>query len=117
MARRTRTRSRRRVRLLRVLAGGGLALIALFYYQPVRSYFETRQAVGGRLAEVRELRKEHRHLERRLKVSTSDAALEREARRLGYVKPGERLFIVTGIEAWERHRATLRALGRPPTAR
>jgi hypothetical protein len=27
----------------------------------------------------------------------------REARRLGYVKPGERLFIVKGIGAWRRH--------------
>ncbi len=26
----------------------------------------------------------------------------REARRLGYVKPGERLFIVKGINAWRR---------------
>ena len=32
-------------------------------------------------------------------------ALAREARRLGYVKPGERLFIVKGIDAWRRAQA------------
>ena len=36
--------------------------------------------------------------------TTSDAALAREARRIGYVKPGERLFIVKGINAWQRSR-------------
>jgi hypothetical protein len=29
--------------------------------------------------------------------------LVREARRLGLVKPGERLFIVKGIPAWRKH--------------
>jgi len=29
--------------------------------------------------------------------------LIREARRLGLVKPGERLFIVRGIAAWRKH--------------
>ena len=29
-------------------------------------------------------------------------ALTREARRIGYVKPGERLFIVKGIAGWRR---------------
>jgi hypothetical protein len=36
----------------------------------------------------------------------SDAALAREARRIGYVKPGERLFIVKGISSWQRAHPT-----------
>ncbi len=39
-------------------------------------------------------------------------ALVREARRLGLVKPGERLFIVKGISAWVHDKARLRPGGR-----
>ena len=44
-------------------------------------------------------------LERRLAEADTPEALAREARRLGYVKPGERLFIVKGIDAWRRAQA------------
>jgi hypothetical protein len=48
-------------------------------------------------------------LERRLAASTSTEALAREARRLGFVKPGQHLYIVKGIPAWLRaHEASLR---------
>ena len=45
----------------------------------------------------------------------SEAAVAREARRIGYVKPGERLFIVKGIPVWraaERAGATIARGGR-----
>jgi len=87
---------------LRWLAVGGLLLIGLLYVQPVRSYRETSAALDRRSAEVSALREERRQLERRLADSTSDAALLRQARRLGFVKPGERLYIVKGIGAWRR---------------
>ena len=32
-------------------------------------------------------------------------SLEREARRINYVKPGERLFVVKGIPAWRKARS------------
>ncbi len=52
---------------------------------------------------MRSLAAQKRLLERRLVLETSDAALVREARRrLGYVRPGERLFIVKGIDRWRR---------------
>ena len=44
-----------------------------------------------------------RFLERRLADSDTPQAVTREARRLGYVEPGERLFIVKGIAAWRRN--------------
>jgi cell division protein FtsB len=102
MARRARTRSRRSRLALRWLAAGAFALIALAYYKPVRSYFETRHALAGRAAEVRALERDRARLRRRLSASTSEAALAREARRVGYVKPGETLFIVNGIGAWRQ---------------
>jgi hypothetical protein len=43
-------------------------------------------------------------LQRRLTQGDTEEALTREARRLWYVKPGERLFIVKGIDAWRRTR-------------
>ena len=92
---------------MRWLAAGVLVLIGVLYYKPVSSYFETRSALAGRAAEVRELRREHAALRRQLAASTSLEALGREARRLGYVKPGERLFIVKGIPGWRKRNATI----------
>jgi len=80
--------------------------MAFLYYRPLASYLETRSELGTRQAQVVALRAEKVRLERRLARNTSDAALAREARRIGYVKPGERLFIVKGVSAWQRqHRA------------
>ena len=86
-----------------------LAFVAFLYYRPLVTYFETREALARRTAEVQTLRSEKRALERRLRVETSAVALLHEARRLGYVKPGERLFIVKGIAAWRRERAAARS--------
>jgi cell division protein FtsB len=91
--------------LLRWLALGVLAFVAFLYYQPMRSYFETRDALDDRANEVRALREERRSLERRLAAGETSEALTREARRLGLVKPGEQLFIIKGIDAWRRAQA------------
>ena len=106
-ARKTRRRPRRSVLVRRWLGVGALLLIALLYYRPLHTYVGTRDALTERANEVRRLRIERRALERRLADSTTEAALEQAARRLGLVHPGERLFIVKGIEAWERARRTI----------
>ena len=83
--------------------------MAFLYYRPLASYVETRNELGNRRGQVVVLRAEKVRLERRLARTTSDAALAREARRIGFVKPGERLFIVKGIGAWQRrHRPAAR---------
>ena len=46
---------------------------------------------------MQKLQQEKARLEQRLGASTSLATLAREARALGYVRPGEHLFIVKGI--------------------
>ena len=94
--------------LLRWLALGVTVLVALLYVAPVRSYLETRSALEERRAEVDSLRRERERLERRLRASTSPEALLAEARRLGFVKEGERLFIVKGIPRWRAARAARR---------
>jgi cell division protein FtsB len=100
-----RKRIPRRRFFVRWLVLGVFVFVGFLYYQPLRSYLETRDALAGRTDEVRGLREEKRMLEQRLTQADTEEALTREARRLGYVKPGERLFIVKGIDAWRRARA------------
>ncbi|MEO5632485.1 septum formation initiator family protein [Gaiella sp.] len=86
---------------------GILIVMAFLYYRPIASYLETRSERETRMSQVVALRAEKQRLERRLVRTTSDAALARDARRIGFVRPGERLFIVKGISAWQRqHRTT-----------
>jgi cell division protein FtsB len=87
----------------RLLALGGLALIGLLYWKPLRTYEHTRSVLQRRQAEVGQLRAQQQLLQHRLDTVGTGANLTREARRLGLVKPGEQLFIVRGIAAW-RHK-------------
>ena len=94
---------RRRLRLLWSVAIIGVAVY--LYYRPLASYLETRSDLTARRAEVETLRIAHAQLELRLVNSSSLEAIEREARRIGYVKPGEQLFVVKGIPAWRQARS------------
>ena len=102
---------RRRLRLPRILAIGVLALVGFLYVQPLRTYLDRRDEVSRRSAEVQVLDAERKRLERRLAAQTGTAALVQEARRLALVKPGERLYIVKGIDAWRREQARRAAGG------
>jgi cell division protein FtsB len=86
----------------RWLAVIAIVLIGYAYYHPLQSWFETRSDLASRRAEVAQLAAQRRELQARLAASTSLDALARQARMLGYVKPGEHLFIVKGIEAWKK---------------
>lgn len=100
-----------RTRRLRVVfVAGLLAAAAYLYYQPLSSYFETRSDLAESRAEVEALREAKAQLEQRLTFSTSAEATRREARRIGYIRPGEQLFIVKGIPDWRR--AHVRTRGR-----
>ena len=107
-----RRRPPRSALVLRWLAVGGIVLVALLYYRPLRTYVEKRHEVAQRQAELSALRAASRLLEQRAADSGSVATVERQARRLGLVKPGERLFIVKGIAAWQRARSTIEHGGR-----
>jgi cell division protein FtsB len=82
-----------------------LVAIGFLYYRPLETWRDTRAELGRRQAEVHSLRAERQRLERRLSRAESVEALGREARRIGYVRPDERLFIVKGIGAWQRRNA------------
>src|SRR5437764_6544473 len=98
--------------LLRWLGVAALCLVAFLYYRPAQTYLRTRHTLAARAADVHVLQVQHTQLERLVAASASDAALAREARRLGLVRPGERLFIVKGIARWKKlHAVTLRPSG------
>ena len=79
------------------------ALVAFLYYQPLATYVRTRATLNERTAEVRQLREERTRLQARLARSATLEALAREARRMNLVRPGERLFIVKGVQEWRRN--------------
>ena len=97
---------RRRLRLLWAVAILGIAVY--LYYRPISSYLETRNDLTATRADVEWLRLVKAELELRLVNSTSVDLIEREARRIGYVRPGERLFVVKGIPAWRKARGSAR---------
>jgi cell division protein FtsB len=76
-----------------------LLAIGLAYVHPLRSYTSARDRVGARQVELAALEREIAGLDQRIALSGEDAFIEREARRLGLVRPGERLFIVKGVES------------------
>jgi cell division protein FtsB len=106
-------RNRRRSRsivLRRWFAVGALVLIGLLYYRPLKAYVDAKSELAQREQIVQKLKVDRATLQRQLGASTSVATLAREARaRLGYVRPGEHLFIVKGINEWRKlQRETLR---------
>jgi cell division protein FtsB len=92
-----------RLRPTRLLAIGGLTLLAFLYWKPTQTYFHTKRQLDQRRADVQSLRAEKVRLEKRIALAGTSEQLVREARRLGLVKPGERLFIVKGIADWRKH--------------
>jgi cell division protein FtsB len=86
----------------RWFAVAALVLVGLLYYRPLHDYIDARSEQTVRVAEVRKLQREQASLELRLKHASSLAALAAAARTLGYVRPGEHLFIVKDIPQWRR---------------
>ena len=98
-------RPRLRVRWLALL---GLLVIGFLYYRPLHSYLSTRSEVAKRRAEVHALRARGAALQRRVQLVESGQDVLRQARRLGFVKPEERLFIIKGTAAWRKAQAAAR---------
>jgi cell division protein FtsB len=94
---------------MRWIGLAAIVLVAFLYVRPLRSYVDTKRELTGRSADVQALKAEKRELQHRLAQSSTGEALVEQARRLGYVRPGERLYIVKGISAWvhSKERATI----------
>ena len=80
----------------------GVLVVAYLYYHPLRTYLTTKDRLGSLRAQVAQLSAQHRQLRDQLTAASSTDSLARQARELGYVRPGEELFIVQGIDAWLR---------------
>ena len=78
-----------RVALLAVLVG-----IVGLYVGPARSYWGARQQMSQRTAEVAQLKRENARLRARRDALRNVGTLEREARRLGMLRPGERSYVL-----------------------
>lgn len=89
----------------RLVALALLVLVTVLYAGPLRSYYDKRELVRHEQERVALLREQHDELTRKLKRARTTKAIERSARDLAYVKPGERLYIVKGIDDWRREKA------------
>ena len=94
----------------RVLAGGAAAIrwdrvsrvallfvllvLVYLYAGPARSFWTTMHEAKQRRAEVAVLKRENARLRARRATLREQSALQREARRLGMVKPGERPYVI-----------------------
>ena len=99
--------------LRRWFAVAALALVALLYYRPFHDYLQARSQRAVRVAAVHKLQKQQSSLERRLRRAWSLPVIVREARALGYIRPGQHLFIVKDIPQWKRrqHGGSKRSTG------
>jgi len=82
-------------RVGRVALLGVLVVIVLLYIPPVTHWFQQSGTAARGHAQVRELKQERARLESRLRALTGPRAVERAARELGMVKPGERPYVVS----------------------
>jgi cell division protein FtsB len=96
-ARRTAPRRRGGIRWDRV---GRLALITTLvvivglYIAPAVHWLKQSRTASQQRQELRDLAREHRALVHRARELRNPGALEREARRLGMVRQGERSFVI-----------------------
>lgn len=74
-----------------------LGVIVLLYIPPAVRWVEQHQAAERQSAELDELRREHDELEARLESLRGPDAVEREARRLGMVRVGERAVVIEDL--------------------
>ena len=78
---------------------GVFALVVYLYIGPAARWVSTYREAREKRAEVAALQAENRVLRARERALREPAALERQARRLGMVKAGEKLYVVEGTGA------------------
>jgi cell division protein FtsB len=76
---------------------GVFVLVLYLYIGPARTWVSTWLEAKQRRADVATLREENRKLRARRAALERPGALEREARRLGMVKAGEKEYVVRGL--------------------
>lgn len=74
-----------------------LGFILLLYVGPIHSYYSTWQQSKARHAQLRALQTENARLKARQTALRKPRVIDREARKLGMVRPGERAYVVDGL--------------------
>ena len=83
-------------RVGRVALLGVLGIILLLYIRPVAHWVQQRGTAAHTRADLQQLQAEHDRLERRLRSLSGPGAIDRQARSMGMVKPGERSYVIEG---------------------
>jgi cell division protein FtsB len=94
MSRRTRIRWDRLGRWALIAV---LAFVVYLYIGPAATWVSTYREAGRKRADVAALKEENRRLRERRRELRDPQALEREARRLGMVKAGEKSYVIEGL--------------------
>ena len=75
-----------------------LGLVLYLYIGPALTWVSTYKEAGRKRAEVAALKAENKRLRDRRRYLRDPASLEREARRLGMVKAGEKSYVVQDVK-------------------
>jgi cell division protein FtsB len=84
-------------RLGRVALLGTLVVILFSYASPARQWIKQSGTARHQAQQLSELNRDHRNLKKRLRALRDPGALEREARRLGMVRAGERSYVIENL--------------------
>jgi cell division protein FtsB len=79
-----------------------LGLVLYLYIGPATTWVSTWKEARQKREDVSALQAENEKLRARRDALKRQSSLEREARRLGMVKAGERMYIVEGLPARSR---------------
>jgi cell division protein FtsB len=74
-----------------------LVFILLLYISPAKHWIQQSRTAGRQQEELGELTAENRALKRSVRALGNPGALEREARRLGMVREGERAYVIENL--------------------
>jgi cell division protein FtsB len=74
-----------------------LLLVGLLYVNPARNYVSTLQESRAKERAIAQLSSDNERLRARRDALRRTGTLEREARKLGMVRPGERAYVLRGL--------------------
>jgi cell division protein FtsB len=74
-----------------------LFVILMLYISPAKHGWQQSRTAGAQKQELEDLTGENRTLKNRVRALRDPGALEREARRLGMVRQGERAYVIEGL--------------------
>ena len=84
-------------RVGRVALLSTLVVIVLSYLSPATQWLRQSGTANHQKQELGELKKQKKALDARLRALRDPGALEREARRLGMVRVGERSYVIENL--------------------